>query len=532
MVLEKKVYEDFEIALGPENISDDPVITDTYAFNWCVEFLNVLDGKEDKDVHGFYYRPEAVVLPSTTEEVQNVVKLCKKYGLKFKAQSTGLGPWNQASMPGVIIVDLRRMNKIIKIDKKNMYAVVESYVSGAQLQAEAMKVGLNCHMPGCGPMGSPLASATSMCGPGFTSASTGFSDRNVLGVEWVLPTGEIMRLGSWGLKDNPDWYSGDGPGPSLRGVMRGFVGAKSGLGIFTKVCTKLYPYPCDTAWNVKGILPNYDFEIPKYIQYHVISYKTYEELENALARIEEEGISFMAFHTSSAGIAAIFSFSTEDLMKSYSAMMRYKRPLVVVLGAHTSREFIYKEKVLESVVEETGGKDIVLKKKLIVPNISYADGIRANLGFHGFLITGAFQSAHGAMETVTMARHLIQNNIPLKKKYIKQGVIGNDEGEGTWVTSYEHGHFYHCEMPTMYDQTSVKSVKGVVEYMEKSNEMDLVKHLGIPFFIEGDKMHDWYGPHCSNYHIWLRKIKEAFDPDNVADPGFYISSKKGKKKEK
>jgi glycolate oxidase len=529
MVLDKKVYEEFEKVLGPENISDDDVITDTYAYNWCVEFLNVMDGKEGEDVHGFYYRPEAVVLPSTTAEVQQVVKLCNKHGLKFKAQSTGLGPWNQVSQNGVIVVDLRRMNKIVKIDPKNMYAVVESYVSGAQLQAEAMKYGLNCHMPGCGPMGSPLASATSMCGPGFTSASTGFSDRNVLGVEWVLPAGEVLRLGSWGLKANEDWYSGDGPGPSLRGVMRGFVGAKSGLGIFTKVATKLYPYPCDTKWNVKGVLPDYDFEVPNYIQYHVLSYRTYEQLDNAMTRIEEEGIGFMTFYTSSAGVAAIFAFTVEDLITRYQSMMRYKRPLVVVIAARTEREFNYKEKVLEKLVEETGGRDIVKKKKLKIPNVSYADGLKCNLGFHGFLISGAFQSTHGAMDTVTLARHMMEDNTPLKKKYIDQGVIANDEGEGAWVTSYEHGHFYHCEMPTMYDQTNPKSVKGMVEYAEACNELDLVKHLGIPFFIEGDKMHEWYGPHCSNYHIWLRKIKEAFDPDNVADPGFYISSKKEKK---
>ncbi|MHA1300162.1 MAG: FAD-binding oxidoreductase [Candidatus Helarchaeota archaeon] len=531
MVLDKKVYEEFEKVLGPENISDDPVITDTYAYNWCVEFLNVMDGKEGEDIHGFYYRPEAVVLPSTTEEVQKIVKLCKKYGLKFKASSTGLGPWNCVSQEGVIFVDLRRMNKIIKIDTKNMYAVVESYVSGGQLQAEAMKVGLNCHMPGCGPMGSPLASATSMCGPGFTSASTGFSDRNVLGVEWVLPTGEILRLGSWGLKDNQDWYSGDGPGPSLRGVMRGFIGAKSGLGIFTKVAIKLYPYPCDTSWKITGVLPNYDFEIPNYIRYHVLAYKTYEALENAMIRIEEEGICFMCFHTSSPGVATIFSFTAEEMMKKFSTMMRYRRPLIIVTAAQTEREFNYKEKVLNKLIEETNGKEVT--KKLAIPNVSYADGLRCNLGYHGFLISGAFQSTHGPMETMTMCRHMIEANIPLKKEFIKKGVVANDEGEGAWSTSYEHGHFYHCEMPTMYDQTNIESVKGMVEYTEKCNELDLVKHLGIPFFIEGDKMHDWYGPYCSNYHVWLRKIKEAFDPENVADSGFYISTEKEKsKKEK
>ena len=328
-----------------------------------------------------------------------------------------------------------------------------------------------------------------------------------------------------GLKDNADWYSGDGPGPSLRGVMRGFVGAKSGLGIFTKVAVKLYPYPCDTKWELSGVLPNYEFEIPNYIEYRVVSYKTYEELEAGMRRIEDEGISFMCFHTSSAGLAAIFSFSAEELMRKYSGALKYKRPIVVVLAGRTKREFEYKQKALALAIEETNGKDVPVAKRLKVESVCYADGIRCNLGFHGFLITGGFQSAHGPMDTMTVCRHILENNLPLKQEYIKKGVIGNDEGEGAWVTSYEHGQFYHCEIPTMYDQADPNSVKGTVEFMEKSNELDLVKHLGIPFFIEGDKYHDWYGPHCMNYHIWLRKIKKTFDPNATADSGFYISAK-------
>ena len=76
----------------------------------------------------------------------------------------------------------------------------------------------------------------------------------------------------------------------------------------------------------------------------------------------------------------------------------------------------------------------------------------------------------------------------------------------------------------------MESVIGYNEYNEECNKLALNERLGIPFFIEGDKMHEWYGPHCSNYHIWLRKIKETFDPDNVSDPGCYITSKKSKNK--
>ena len=263
MALEQEILKEFETIVGPSNVSAGEVITQCYAYNWCQEIFNYM---HDKEPIPFSDVPKAVLLPSTTEEVQQIVKLCNKYKIMVKAQSTGLGPWNQPSSPNSVILDLRRMNRIVKIDERNLYCVVEPYVSGAQLQVEIMKHGLNCHMPGAGPMASPLASATSMNGPGFTSPHTGHSSRNMLAVEWVLPDGEILRLGSLGQKNNSDWFHGDGPGPSLRGIMRGWAGAKSGLGVFTKVAVKLFPYPCSTKFNVSGCSPSYDFEIPDFIR--------------------------------------------------------------------------------------------------------------------------------------------------------------------------------------------------------------------------------------------------------------------------
>ncbi|MHC1591133.1 MAG: FAD-binding oxidoreductase, partial [Candidatus Helarchaeales archaeon] len=410
-------------------------------------------------------------------------------------------------------------------------AVIEPYVTGAQLQAELLKHGLNCHMPGAGPQVSPLASATSMCGPGFTSSETGFSGRNVLGTEWVLPTGEILRLGALGMTNEPDWFHGDGPGPSLRGIMRGFVGTKSGLGVFTKVAIRLFPFPCEPTifQKIKGTTPRYELEEIKLMRYHIFNLNNYDDLEKALLRIAEEEIAFMVFHASAFAIMCIFSCTKEEMFKNISMNPRLKYPILVMIVARTQREFDYKEKALAAIVEELGLKDITTlpgRKRFTPPNISYAEALRSAVGMHGFLATGAFQSTHGAMDTLNFAKHIMQANIPVKRKYIKKGLLADDKGEGVWTESFEHGHFFHAEMPTMYDQTNRNSIKGMADYLMECNKLDLEERLGIPFFIEGDKMHDWYGPQCSNYHVWLRKIKELFDPNCAADPGFYISAKK------
>ena len=84
MVLEKDIFKEFEDVVGVGNIADDEVITQGYSYNWCQEFLNYIEGK---DPIPFSPIPLAVILPSTTEEVQGIVKLCNKYGIQFKAQS-------------------------------------------------------------------------------------------------------------------------------------------------------------------------------------------------------------------------------------------------------------------------------------------------------------------------------------------------------------------------------------------------------------------------------------------------------------
>ncbi len=520
MVLDKDILKEFQEIVGAENINDGEVITQCYAYNWCMELFNFFEGEEPIP---FSPVPKAVILPSSTEEVQKIVKSCNKYGIGFKAQSTGLGPWNQPSTDNCIVVDLRRMNKIVKIDEKNLLAVVEPYVSGAQLQVNTAKYNLNVHMPGAGPQVSPLASATSMNGPGFTSPSTGHSARNVLGVEWVLPNGDLMRLGSFGMKNNSDWFSGDGPGPSLRGIMRGWAGAKSGIGIFTRVAVKLFPYPCNTKYEVTGSIPIYDFDVPDFIKLYVIDCGNYKTLETAMLRVGQEEVSFMNSFIPGIALSALFSYSVEDIIDKM-AIATLKAPLVVIIAGRTKREFDYKQKAMKMVMDELKLINMIGTKFTPHP-IFYAEALRSNLGLHGFIATGGFQSSKGSADTAKMCLISTKKNIKTKMKYIKKDVIANDFGEGVWMRSYEHGHYYHMEAPTMFDQTDEVSVKGMCEYMMESNQIDILKHLGAPFFAEGDINHDLFGPHMMNYHEWLRKIKKAFDPDGLADSGSYISAK-------
>ena len=152
---------------------------------------------------------------------------------------------------------MRRLNRIIEINEKSMYAVVEPYVTCAVLQAEAMKKGFTVHMigAGCNTSAMPI---TAHQGTGSSGVSTSCGDRNTLAVEWVTPDGELIKFGSLGA--GAGWFCGDGPGPSLRGLIHGPQGVMGGLGIFTKAALKLYPYFGPLEPELEGVSPCYRFK--------------------------------------------------------------------------------------------------------------------------------------------------------------------------------------------------------------------------------------------------------------------------------
>ena len=261
MALSKEIYTAFEDVVGAENICDDPAIMPAYH---STEFA-------------------AVILPKNTAEVQAIVKLCNKHKLKFRPVCTG---WTGQFPPGIIYLDLRRMNHIIEINEKNMYAVVEPYVISAQLQAELMKRGLNFCIKGAGTNCSAM-----LRGHGHLDQTTSGDDRNHLAIEWVTPEGDIVRSGSLGSSD--EWFCGDGPGPSLRSILTSAVPPGVTPGVFTKAAMKLYHWPGPARFPVAGKSPNYTLsEIPPNMMARYFSFPSVEKMWQAELKIGESEIAF------------------------------------------------------------------------------------------------------------------------------------------------------------------------------------------------------------------------------------------------
>ena len=129
-------------------ISDDPALTTAYSYMWLLLSTHAQSGR---------YRPAAVVLPESTEEVQAIIKIANRLGFTYIPVGTNLLPPTIPVRPDTIIIDPKRMDRIIELDEKNMYAIVEPFVTYAQLQAEGHKVGLSITTPEAGSQVSVMA---------------------------------------------------------------------------------------------------------------------------------------------------------------------------------------------------------------------------------------------------------------------------------------------------------------------------------------------------------------------------------------
>ena len=199
------------------------------------------------------------------------------------------------------------MNRIVQIDEKNKFAIVQPYVSVQFLLTESIKKGLRPASVGCGPSASIIASSTSHFGCGTSNVSTDYAGRTPLGVEWVLPDGEILRIGTPGTGSG--WFSGDGPGPGLRGIMRGLSGPNGGLGIVTKTAVKLTRGMGRHRIKATGSPNLYDYAVPDNFIVHQLVFQSRENMNDFFISMVEE---YIAHGFQRNGVAVALMLMTES----------------------------------------------------------------------------------------------------------------------------------------------------------------------------------------------------------------------------
>jgi (+)-pinoresinol hydroxylase len=184
--------------------------------------------------------PSAAVAPDGVEQVQAVVKIANTYKIPLWTISTGKNLAYGGSAPrlsGSVVLDLKRMNRVLEVNETNAYALVEPGVSYFDLysyiQDHQLKVWIDPPDPGWGsPVGNSLERGGGR-GPLHDHFAT------VCGLEVVLPNGELMRTGMGAMPASKTWQQYRyGFGPYVDGMF-----SQSNFGIVTKMGVWLLPEP-------------------------------------------------------------------------------------------------------------------------------------------------------------------------------------------------------------------------------------------------------------------------------------------------
>jgi (+)-pinoresinol hydroxylase len=202
----------------------------------------------------------AAVAPDGVEEVQKVVRIANRYKIPIYPVSTGKNLGYGGSAPvlsGSVVLDLKRMNRILEVNERNAYALVEPGVSYFDLyryiQEKGLKLWVDVPDPG---WGSPIGNSLDRGGGYLMPQYRNHFDSHC-GMEVVLPDGEVMRTGMGALPGAQTWQEyKSGFGPWIDGMF-----SQSNFGVVTKMGFWLMPEP-DSYLSGTVTVPRHDDLIP------------------------------------------------------------------------------------------------------------------------------------------------------------------------------------------------------------------------------------------------------------------------------
>jgi glycolate oxidase len=214
--VESRFVEELARVVGPGALLTDPADLLTYASDALVHLRAT---------------PGVVVLPTTAADVQAVVRLCHRAGVPFVARGSGTGLSGGAlPIENGVLIGLSRLNRILDVDIPNLRITVEPGVTNLEITRQVSRFG--CYY-------APDPSSQIVCSIGGNIAENsggahclkyGFTVHHVLGVDAVLPDGELVHLG--GMLD--------APGLDLLPVI---VGSEGTLAVVTKATLRLLRRP-------------------------------------------------------------------------------------------------------------------------------------------------------------------------------------------------------------------------------------------------------------------------------------------------
>ncbi len=421
--------------------------------------------------------PMAVVRPRSAGEVSKIVKLANEHLLPLVPRGSGTHPAG-CTIPlkeNSIVLDLTGMDRILEIDEKNFSVSVQPGITWSRLNSLLHQYKMTTGF--LGPVSSYSATVGGACAigsMGYCSAKYGSTGENLLGLEVVLPNGEIIRTGSNANPSSPKGLSRYVHGGDLTGL---FINSHGIFGIITEITLNLFPEPDELGFSTfvfdeieRGIIAS-----------HKIMWKRIP-----LSLIYADG--FLTMNVKNAGI------------------------LFIVVDGFTKEEVKGKIEIVKKICKEEGGEDV---------------GEDYSRMYYEIMPQSAIALAKGLKPPKELYYPIIFPcvRIPVLD-FMKFRKIALEIFEEFEIQKY--GMRYEI---VAFAVSNSFLFSSVFHYREDNEEvLEIAKKMASEFYRRnalaggayhqmGILAHPWIVPQIKPLHEILKKIKKVLDPNGILHPG-------------
>jgi glycolate oxidase subunit GlcD len=213
----KSIFENLSTIVGENDVSIDETELFVYGL----------------DASNHQGKPRAIVRPESRDELVQILKFCNKHAIPITPRGAGTSFAGQAlTHKGGIILDMRKMNKIKEVNIGDRSVIVEPGVVYSKLNEELAKHGYSFPPEPGSAMSCTIGGMVGNNASGIRAVKYGVTRDFVMGLEAVLPNGDVIRTGSRSLKTSSGYD-----------LTRLFVGSEGTLGVFSEIILRVLPKP-------------------------------------------------------------------------------------------------------------------------------------------------------------------------------------------------------------------------------------------------------------------------------------------------
>jgi glycolate dehydrogenase FAD-linked subunit len=424
----------------------------------------------DEALTGVSVRPLAVVRAGSVDDVVSVLRICDELGVPVTARGAGTG-LSGACVPRAdgIVLALERMNRIVEIDVENHVAVVQPGVSLDQLDAALAPLGLV--YPVCpGENSASLGGNVATNAGGMRAVKYGVTRHQVLGIVAVLPGGETIRSGGKFVKATTGYD-----------LTQLIIGSEGTLAVVTEATLKIYPRPGHTA-TVLAPFPSVD------------------EVASAVPRIVRSGVNPVVLeYVDGLGLSSLAANVGLELGIAPEVQAKAKAYLVIVLEQHTSERLDEDLASLADQLATLGAVDVY-----VLPPASGAKLIEARE--KAFWVVKAL----GANDIIDVV--VPRASVP---EYLQQ-VSSIAQANATLVSAAGHAGDGNIHLSVFQPDDDVRDrvMRGILQA-----GIALGGAISAEHGIGKEKKKYFLALEDPNKIALMRRIKAAFDPNGILNPG-------------